>query len=88
MRFIWDYDNITHIAEHGLSPEEVQYALNGFTMPIEYQDWHGEQRYAEVGMTAAGRVLLIHMTWRDENIRVVTAYDPPKKLIREYLEKR
>ncbi len=88
MRFIWDYDNIAHIAEHGLSPEEVEHALNGFTMPVEYQDWHGEDRYSEVGMTAEARILLILTTWRDDDIRVVTAFDPPRKLIEEYLKTR
>ncbi len=88
MRFIWDYDNIAHIAEHGQSPEEVEYALNGFTMPVEYQDWHGEDRYSEVGMTAEARILLILTTWRDDDIRVVTAFDPPRKLIEEYLKTR
>jgi uncharacterized DUF497 family protein len=88
LRFIWDYDNITHIAEHGLSPEEVEHALNDVTMPVEYQDWHAEDRFADVGMTASGRILLILTTWRDDDVRIVTAFDPPKRLIREYLEKR
>jgi uncharacterized DUF497 family protein len=57
-------------------------------MPVEYQDWHGEERFSDVGMTATGRVLLIHTTWRQDDIRVVTAYDPPQRLIKEYLSKR
>jgi uncharacterized DUF497 family protein len=87
LRFIWDYDNLTHIAEHGLSPEEVEYALNGFTLPVEYQDWHHEERFA--GMAPpAGRFLLVITTWRDIEIRVVTAYDAPKDSVEEYLRNR
>ena len=83
LRFIWDYDNLTHIAKHGLSREEVEYALDGMTLEVEYQDWHTEDRFAEVGVTPAGRFLLIHTTWRDGALRVVTAYDAPKGSIEE-----
>jgi uncharacterized protein len=88
LRFIWDYDNLNHIAEHDLSPEEVESALDGFTLPVEYQDWHSEERFAEVGITANGRVLLIFTTWRGIDIRVVTAYDAPKESIKEYFRDR
>jgi uncharacterized DUF497 family protein len=88
LRFIWDYDNLTHIAKHGLSSEEVEHAFDGVTMEVEYQDWHTEERFAEVGVTAEGRFLLIYTTWRDGAIRVVTAFDAPKGSIKEYLKQR
>lgn len=79
MRFLWDYDNITHIAEHNVSPEEPEEVLNGDTLTLDYQDWSGEQRYREVGITAKGRFLEVVSTWRGEDIRVVTAYDAAKQ---------
>ena len=40
IEFDWDADNITHIAEHDVVPEEVEFALTHRTVGIEYQDWH------------------------------------------------
>ena len=88
MRFIWDYDNLTHIARHGISLEEVEQVLGGVTMEVEAQDWHFEERFSEVGATATGRFLLIHSTSRNGAIRVVTAYDATRKSIEEYLKRR
>ncbi len=88
MRFIWDYDNITHIAEHNVTPDEVEQAFERDMAPVEYQDWHPEERIAELGSTATGRFLYIVTTVRPEGIRVVTAYDAPKRLVQAYLRQR
>jgi uncharacterized DUF497 family protein len=88
LRFIWDYDNITHIALHNVTPQEVEDAMNGDTLDLEFQDWNDEERFSEVGATTTGRFLVVWMTWRDDGIRVVTAYDAPRKVIKEYLEDR
>ena len=85
MEFDWDEANRQHIAEHGLTPEEVESALDGFTFDIECQDWYDEERFAEVGATARNRYLTIITTWRDDRIRVVTAFDATPALIEEYL---
>ena len=54
-------------------------------MDLEYQDWHDEERYAEVGVTAEGRILLVWTTWRGDRIRVITAFDASKADVSEYL---
>jgi uncharacterized DUF497 family protein len=88
LRFIWDYDNLTHIARHDVSSVEVEEALSGETVPIEYQDWHSEERFAEVGMTSTGRILTTIYTWRDDGIRVVTSYESSRLEVRAYLDSR
>jgi uncharacterized DUF497 family protein len=88
MEFEWDEANRQHIAEHGLTPDEVEFALYGFTFDIEYQDWYDEERFAEVGVTARSRYLTIITTWRGDRIRVVTAFDATPALIEEYLRRR
>ena len=88
MRFIWDYDNIKHIAEHKVTPEEAEQVLEGDTLELDYQNWSIEERHREVGVTARGRYLEVVTTWRGDDIRVVTAYDAAKTAIREYLESR
>ena len=85
LKFEWDESNIGHIALHGVSPAEAEYVLLHATIDVEYQDWHDEERYAEVGATAEGRILLVWTTWRGDRIRVVTAFDAPKADAEEYL---
>lgn len=88
IEFDWDNANLEHIAEHDVTAEEVESALYGITLDIEYQDWHGEERFAELGATAQGRYLVVWTTWRGNRLRVVTAYDAPPGLVKEYLGNR
>lgn len=86
--FDWDDDNLTHIAEHHVSRAEAEFALNGFTLELGQQDWHEEERFEEAGITQHGRILLVITTWRGMRLRVVTAYDAPRHVVKEYLESR
>lgn len=87
--FDWDEDNLRHIAEHNVSPQEAEFVLLHDPVELEYQDWHdGEERFQEVGLTASGRFLVVLSTIRGTRLRVVTAYDAPKYAVEEYLENR
>ena len=88
MDFDWDEDNLRHIAEHNVTAFEAEHVLENPTLDIEYQDWHGEKRFAEVGITASCRVLVVISTWRGSLIRVVTACDAPDDVIEDYLKTR
>jgi uncharacterized DUF497 family protein len=48
----------------------------------------GEERYLNLGATVQGRVLLVVTTWREDRVRVVTAFKPIKLLIQFYYEER
>ena len=87
IEFDWDTANIGHIAEHGVTTDEAEFALNHRVVEIDYHDWHeDEKRFAEVGMTREGRILFIVTTIRGLRLRVVTAYNAPRHLVKEYLE--
>jgi len=88
LEFDWDEHNLKHIAEHAVSAAEAEDVLEHPTLDIEYQDWHEEERFAEVGITPLGRVLVVITTWRELRIRVVTAYDAPGEVVEEYLRTR
>jgi uncharacterized DUF497 family protein len=79
LNFEWDQENREHIALHGLGVEDVEFALQHRTLDLGLQDWHEEERFAEVGITAAGRVIEVVTTWRGSKVRVVTAYDATKR---------
>jgi uncharacterized DUF497 family protein len=82
--FDWDFENITHIARHGITPEEAEEALLGPTMDVEHEDWRGESRSIEVGRTAMGRILQLTITMRGFRVRVVTAYDADRSAANQY----
>ena len=72
MRFIWDAENIGHIARHGVSPreaEEVVTADDTLIVPAR------GRRFSAYGATATGRsVRVIYDPIDQESLRVITAY--------------
>jgi uncharacterized DUF497 family protein len=46
----------------------------------------GEERIVQVGATNKGRILIVVSTWREEMIRVITAYPAPRQLRELYLQ--
>jgi uncharacterized DUF497 family protein len=78
--FHWDENNRNHIAKHGITPEEAEQIVNDDPIDITVNLRNREERTVQIGETDAGRVLLVVTTWRDEKVRVVTAYPAGKKL--------
>jgi uncharacterized DUF497 family protein len=48
----------------------------------------GEERYLNLGATVQHRILLVVTTWREDRVRVVTAFEPSKRLIQFYYQER
>jgi uncharacterized protein len=44
----------------------------------------GEQRYVTIGMDAFGRILVVVYTWRDENIRIISARKAVRHEVMQY----
>ena len=87
--FEWDEDNIRHIAEHGVTPDEAEQVL--FNDPTEavLQIHEGEERHHQFGVTDEGRCLVVVTTWRSESVlRVVTSYPVSPALRRAYFRRR
>jgi uncharacterized DUF497 family protein len=78
--FHWDENNRNHIAKHGVTPEEAEQIVNNDPIDITVNLRNREERTVQLGETDAGRVLLAVTTWRNEKVRVVTAYPAGKKL--------
>jgi len=43
-----------------------------------------EQRYVTIGMDAFGRILVVVYTWRDENIRIISARKAVRYEVKQY----
>jgi hypothetical protein len=78
---IWDEEpggNVEHIAEHGLTPEEVEDVLLDDTIPANFSDSTG--RPCKFGHTSTGKHIIV--VWDEipdtEMIYPVTAYEVPE----------
>ncbi len=88
MVFDWDDANREHIAEHGVTTVEAEKVILNDPIDMGRQDDAGEERFLELGETRRGRILLVVSTMRSSLVRVVTAYDAPKRWQNYYLAHR
>ena len=86
--FDWDQNNLKKIRAHRIKVEEVEQALARAPILIYEQDASGEARYVYYGETERNRLLAIILTERDEQIRVITAYDLDSGQKRDYFARR
>jgi uncharacterized DUF497 family protein len=83
--FEWDDDNVEHVEEHGVAPEEVEEALaDPDRVAVPAYNTPRERRRGVVGATEDGRILLVIYTRRASRIRVVTARDAEPPYRRRY----
>jgi len=71
--------NVAHIAEHGLTPEEVEGVLKDGNNPSALSRSSGLP--CKFGYTSSGRFIIVVFTEENDNPKVVfpvTAYDVPE----------
>ena len=79
---IWDDEpdgNVEHVAEHGLTPDEVDDVLTDDSLPVERSDSSG--RPCKFGWTSTGKHIIV--VWEEANdnpraIYPITAYELPE----------
>jgi hypothetical protein len=86
VEFDWDAANTAHIAEHGITPEEAEEAIQIEPLETEIQHHAAEPRVLCFGRTKSGRLLTVLYTERRGKVRVVTAYEMTKGQQRLYFE--
>ena len=88
IEFDWDKANIGHLARHRVLPEEAEQVILNNPVDLGMEIVGREERYLNLGATVRRRVLLVVTTWREERVRVVTAFEPIKRLIEFYSRER
>ena len=86
--FIWDSANSSHIALHGISSEEAEQVISNDPLEIERQFRNGEARFVQLGETLSGRVLVVVITPRGDDLRVVTAFPADRQWRKFYSEQK
>lgn len=84
LEFDWDEANSGHIARHSVLPEEAEQVILNDPVDMGIEISEGEERFLNLGPTNSGRILLVITTWREDRVRVVTAFDPIKRLMQFY----
>ncbi len=59
-----------------------------WALTLEEQDVAGEQRFVSVGMDFIGRVIVVVYTYRNDDIRIISARRATKKEREPYERKR
>ncbi len=86
MDFDWDDANRSHIAQHGIKPDEAEQVISNRPVDTKVQFRGGEERYLQVGETDAGRNLVVVTAWRGSKVREVTAFAANQRM-RNFYEK-
>ena len=74
--FVWDEENVSHVAAHGLTPEEIEPVVQN---PRNVVSWsRSTGRPSTFGMTKTSKYIIV--VWDDVKdepwtVRVTTAYE-------------
>ena len=71
----WDPEkNRTNRKKHGVDFSDAVSALEDHdALTMRDEDSDDEERFVTLGVDAVGRLLVVAYTWRDENIRLISA---------------
>lgn len=83
--FEWDESKANQIMlKHGILFADT-FAVFEDPTAVTVEDFQrGEQRYITIGMDAFGRILVVVYTWREENIRIISARKAVRYEVRQY----
>lgn len=83
--FEWDESKANdNKSKHGISFADT-FAVFDDPNAVTLEDSRkGEQRYVTIGMDAFGRILVVVYTWREENIRIISARKAVRYEVRQY----
>ena len=89
MNYQWDPAKApANVNKHGV---EFADAVGVFDDPdaitIEDPDSEGEQRFLSIGLDVLGRIIVVAYTYRDDDVRLISARKATKKEVKIY-EKR
>lgn len=84
-RFEWDAENLAHITRHYVSPDEVEEVFEQKYLLLKTK----KSRYLALGITSAGRYLIVvfEVKMRNKSVRTITARDMDYKERKYYRKK-
>ncbi len=87
MVYQWDKNKAaTNLRKHGIDFADAVSVFSddlAITIPDER---FNEERFITIGLDALGQVLVVVYTWRDQDIRLISARPATRQERRQYLE--
>ncbi|MGB8991027.1 MAG: BrnT family toxin [Desulfobaccales bacterium] len=88
MEFEWDPDKAReNIREHGIDLADAVGVFDNPYLPRDDPDVESEQRFVALGMDGLGRLLVVAYTYREDNIRIISARKATMKEGKEYAQR-
>ena len=87
MEIIWDSKKAAANPKHhdGVNFYEARHVLlDPFALTREDSDSESERRFVTLGMGGKGRILMVVYTYRDETIRIISAWKANEPQRRRY----
>jgi uncharacterized protein len=81
-------ENISHLAQHRITPSEVEELFSNDPAIRGHEVVDGEDRWTAAGATRSQRVLVVVFTVRDEKVRPITGWDADRRTRQEYFSER
>jgi uncharacterized DUF497 family protein len=83
---VWDPVKAkANLKKHGIRFSDAEAVLyDPLALSMEDIDSEGESRYVTIGRDAVGRVLVVVYTYREDNIRLISARTASRKEIKVY----
>lgn len=90
MSYRWDpKKSASNFRKHGIDFADAVGALeDDWALTIKHQYIEGEDRFATIGTDLLGRVIVVIYTYRNEDIRVISARKATKRERKYYERKR
>jgi uncharacterized DUF497 family protein len=88
IEFDWDEGNISHLSKHRVTPAQAEQVILDDPIDLGVDIVKHEDRFVSLGATAQGLILVVVTTWREERVRVVTAFDASKRLVQLFHQQK
>ena len=83
--FEWDKSKAKkNLLKHGIAFADTFAVFEDSNAVTLEDDGSNEQRYITIGMDGFGRILVVVDTWRDENIRIISARKAVRSEVKQY----
>ncbi len=91
MEFEWDADKAaSNLSKHGVSFAEAMTVFGDAVEVMIHDPVHSdaELRFVSIGLSEAGRLLVVAYTERDQRVRIISARETTPRERRQYESKR
>jgi len=90
MNYQWDPKKATsNLRKHGIEfADAVGIFEDDWALTIKEQDVEGEQRFVSIGLDFLGRLIVVVYTYRNDDIRIISARRATKRERKSYEQKR